>query len=201
MLADVLAAPVAANRRADMARRALAPLRISPKATRAALRMLDQSATRIPSHGAGPAGRRTASQAPLFRGWYLLNAARRIQQGLSEGKQAEDIVRRERTYLQAHHRAQVRRSQAAAMADTAATASKINTGRTVAVWRAVNDSRTTPDCRRMNGKTFDPRTGTSIGWPGSAHPWCRCWSEPVKPGRRYKPVPEIRDVEKVRRGR
>lgn len=198
-LADVLAAPIGEGRRVELIRRALAPLRVDARAARAAHQMMRAAAEPLPQNTRGPAGRRTATDAHLYRAWYLLNAARRIQQGLSEGKTAQDVIRRERTYMQAHHRAQLRRSQSATAADTAAEVSAINTGRRLVVWRAVLDARTTRDCRVMNGKVFDPAVGTSIGYPGSAHPFCRCWSEGMRPGRRYRPVPTIRNPEEVRR--
>jgi len=183
----------------EMIRRALAPLRVDPRAARAAHQMMQRSAQALPRSGSGPGGRKTNSDAHLYRAWYLINAARRVQQGLSDGRLAADIVRTEENYLRAHHRAQVRRAQAAADADTAAEASHISTGRRLAVWRAHADERTTRDCRMMNGKVFDPAVGTSIGYPGSAHPSCRCWPEELRPGRRYRPVPTITNIKEVRR--
>ena len=179
--------------------RALAPLRIDPRAARAAHHMMQAAAEGLPRSGRGPAGRLTDKDAHLYRAWYLLNAARRIQQGMANGKTPDQVIVSERNYMRSHQRAQIRRAQAAADVDTAATASQMTTGRYLAVWRAHLDERTTRDCRMMNGKVFDPRIGTAIGWPGAAHPSCRCWPEELRPGRRYRPVPNIVNVQEVRK--
>jgi len=57
-------------------------------------------------------------------------------------------------------------------------------GVTRAKWRSVRDNRTSPDCAALDGTTFDLEKGVhrpdgSTVWPGSCHPNCRCWSEPL----------------------
>lgn len=195
----MLASRIGEGRRVELLRQAMAPTGVDPRAVRAAHRMMTAAAESLPRSGTGAAGRRTTQDAHLFRAWYLLNATRRIQTGMADGKTPDQVIRSERNYLRAHQRAQIRRAQAANQTDTAAEASLINTGRRMVVWRAVIDARTTRDCRMMNGKIFDPAVGTTIGLPGSAHPFCRCWAEELKRGRRYRPVPRIVNVKEVRK--
>ena len=51
-------------------------------------------------------------------------------------------------------------------------------------WRTVRDNRVSPDCAALEGVVFDVEKGVhrpdgSVVWPGSEHPDCRCWSEPL----------------------
>ena len=57
-------------------------------------------------------------------------------------------------------------------------------GVTRARWRTVRDNRVSPDCAALEGVVFDLEKGVhrpdgSVVWPGSEHPGCRCWFEPL----------------------
>lgn len=46
-------------------------------------------------------------------------------------------------------------------------------------WLAIQDDRTSPECRDASGRNFNPTTVPTIGYPGSVHPHCRCVAVPA----------------------
>lgn len=153
--------------------RMLVALGIAPAAARAAA-AIARSAP-LPEPVGHTARRITADAEAMRRAAFLIAAARRITEALTNpgpdrtrrGALA-DAVDAERRYWRQHLDAAARRAEAADRADQAAAL----TGRFR--WRAVLDSRTTPDCRALHGRVFpinDPPGGT---YPGQRHPHCRC---------------------------
>lgn len=161
-------------------RRVLRPLiglGFAPAAVRSAA-AIARSAS-LPHPSGRPARRATANAEAHRRAAYLIAAARRITYALAHPEPDQTrrealagAVEAERRYWQQHLDAAARRREAADRADRAAAA----TGQFR--WVAVLDSRTTPDCRALHGRTF-PITGPPGGlYPGQRHPYCRCTAEP-----------------------
>lgn len=105
------------------------------------------------------------AEEALMRGFFAINAIKRIAG--AEDKRAQ--LANERTYFDAHKKAQKRRR--AVMEQVDAAASRYGP---VLGWRAQVDSRTTGECRQANGKNFRADRPPSIGYPGTVHPHCRC---------------------------
>jgi|GEM_PF-2091767 len=129
----------------------------------------------------GPCQRHEAKMAPRWRALYTLMAVERLTAAKDLGK-AEHL---ERYYFTLQVAAEARRMRSAALVDVAAalTADRRPEGPVPLLnWRAVIDTRTTPECRAANGKNFRADRMPDIGWPGSVHRACRCTCGPEVPG-------------------
>jgi hypothetical protein len=83
----------------------------------------------------------------------------------------------ERRYYGQHMQAIWQRSQAAARIDSASMLYGNLLG-----WNTVLTPTTTRECLAADGKNFYADHPPSIGWPGMAHPGCRCWPGAPVPG-------------------
>jgi SPP1 gp7 family putative phage head morphogenesis protein len=115
--------------------------------------------------------RRMAANEPRMRALYLLAAAKRISRAAAQGRFTACLAK-ERTYLDAHRRAGVKRAKVAREYDEAAR------GQQFLRWLAVMDERTSPDCAARNGSIWSV-ANPPFPPPGAQHPHCRCRSVPV----------------------
>lgn len=113
-----------------------------------------------------------AEDEPRMRALYILNAARRLSVAIRAGVPTVAALRNERRNFELSLAAGRRRAAAARAVDAAA---KISPW---LEWRAVLDSRTTPDCAAMHGRIFTLDNPPHIGFPGAVHPRCRCTCRP-----------------------
>lgn len=120
-----------------------------------------------------PTTRRVASDEPLMRARYIINAARRLTRALVDG-QLPAATRAEKRYLVAHVNAGRNRRAAARRLDQTAQRSG-----PWLKWRATLDERTTLDCRRLHNTVFTVDNPPAI--PGAVHPRCRCRAVPAEP--------------------
>lgn len=140
--------------------------------------------------GVAPALRGVLLAEPSYRAAFIFNAARRISvvmsgtaasydQGVEARRDRVETFRQalvaEQRFWQQHRQAQINRVRAAKLVD----AMSVRAPEGVLRWKAVLDSRTTPDCAAMNGQTFTVEEPPAIGWPGSVHPHCRCRAVPA----------------------
>jgi hypothetical protein len=103
-------------------------------------------------------------------------------------------LEKERRYFAQHLNAERSRLEAARRVDQVAA----RLGTTTLGWHAVNDSRTTSECRAANGHNFDVVRPPAFGYPGTLHGGtCRCKPGPPFPGQ--SSVDEF--VQTVARGR
>lgn len=112
--------------------------------------------------------RLTAANEPTMRARYLLAAAKRLTAALAEGKFTAGLAR-ERTYLQAHRRAGIRRQRIARDYD------RLAVRHAYLRWQAVLDNRTTPDCAARHGSVWRV-SNPPYPPPGAVHVSCRCTS-------------------------
>lgn len=112
--------------------------------------------------------RNTARLNLVRRAQYLVNAARRVSAGAANGQLGESIDAEQKLF--AAHQAATRKRQEAGQTVAEAEASH----GPVLGWYAVDDSRTTADCRRMDKRNFYAHEAPPIGYPGAVHPHCRC---------------------------
>lgn len=109
---------------------------------------------------------------------FLVHSALRMARAEAEGDVYAQMQREER-YFSEHLEAEERRLRAAAMVDSAR---RLVSAHGLVGWRAVLDSRTTPECRAAHGKNFPADRMPVIGWPGAVHRACRCSVGPPIPG-------------------
>lgn len=177
-LGQALAAGLATEALINLAGRLLAPLRIARKAIRAAWENLKETFF-SPPPSEGYAGEKALKDAWLYRGWFWLNSARRIQLGLSQGVPLADLLATERRHAEAHSVAQRNRVRAAREADAAAHLSVINGANLSFVWWTQQDDRVSKDCKELHGKIYPIDAPPQGIYPGAMHPFCRCESRPV----------------------
>lgn len=154
-----------------------------------------------PKSGASAPLQAMHRQNLMRRASYLVSAARRLTTAvkgtrLNRIERLKATVETEKRYLQAHLDAISNRVRAAeAVAQTARVqakrvekANETNgvPGRPTSPllgWYAINDARTSAECRRAHGRNFDPARIPLIGYPGAVHPHCRCRPGPPHPSR------------------
>lgn len=112
-----------------------------------------------------------------YRAAFMMRSTKRIEATLGRGRELSDAVAREKVLWELHREAALRRRAAAARVDDAVDAYGL-----VLSWRAVLDKRTTPDCHAANGLNFRVDRPPRMGFPGAAHPRCRCVPAPPRPG-------------------
>ena len=100
---------------------------------------------------------------------YIVKATERTAAKLAEGKPIEDIRKDEDRYLNQTAQAQAKRVLAGSSIDSLASQYGPVLG-----WYAVEDSRTTAECREADGKNFRVDSPPDIGYPGIVHMNCRC---------------------------
>lgn len=116
-----------------------------------------------------------ARTAAARRAMYLLEAVRRLASG---GSLAD-----EKRFFDLHRKAEKARREAAKQVDAAA--AKFGP---VLGWRAVMDSRTTPECKAAHGHNFRAAVPPAIGYPGTLHAGnCRCLPGAPFPGAKMLP--------------
>lgn len=141
-----------------------------------------------PPEATGFYGHVTAQAAQLNhmrRAQFVIAAARRVHQALIEARSADrplgqalaDALAAERRYYGQHLVAMWARNKAAAAIDSAA----MLHGRLLG-WNTVLTPTTTPECLAANRHNFLADQMPPIGWPGLAHPGCRCYPGPPFPG-------------------
>jgi len=116
--------------------------------------------------------RRIAADEPTMRARYVLAAAKRLTAAAAR-REFTKALRRERAYLAAHRRAGQRRAKAAQAYDEMA-----RRHGPFLRWKAIMDSRTTPDCAQLNGQLFHV-DNPPFPPPGARHVHCRCVAIPA----------------------
>lgn len=150
----------------------LVTLGISAVAVGAALRIV--ATLPAPAPGPSSAARTATLRAEnVYRAYYVLNASRRIQKAIREGRSVERAIADESRYTKQHLLAKANRSATATTID--ADARKY--GKTLG-WYSKMDSRTTEECRYANGRNFEVDRRPPMGYPGAVHTNCRCRSGP-----------------------
>lgn len=141
-----------------------------------------------PEGGAHAAVHAMYRQNLIRRAAYLAVAARRMSTAARLGPAERDrALDAERRYLTLHLAADAGRTIAAQR--VAATARQVSRAAKrvsqpwsgLLGWYAVMDERTSAECRRANGRNFDPTKIPPIGLPGTVHPHCRCKPGPPFP--------------------
>jgi hypothetical protein len=150
----------------------------------------------VPQNASGPVSVQSMHRVNLMRrASYLVQAARRLTTGWRRSRKGGDpdvlraVWQRELRFLQQHLEAHIKRARAArevARVTREALETEVPVAgdmlpRGLVGWKATIDDRTTPDCRRADGRNFDPTKVPAIGFPGTVHPHCRC--KPVAPYR------------------
>lgn len=171
-----VAALLAAAVSIDVAANTLSTLLGIPRALALGLLRLNASApiVRLPD---GPSGRVLNESELTYRAAYLANAGLRIKQRLDSGQGPDAAAAPERLLFRMHRAAQAGRARASNAVDVLAKRVGLRLR-----WRAVNDSKTSPECRAANGKLFDAAHPPVIGLPGAVHPHCRCKPVPASEG-------------------
>jgi hypothetical protein len=119
---------------------------------------------------------------PAYDAWFVANSARRIAERVNAGKDPEDAIRPERTYVDQRERARRARRDAADKVDAATKTpgNLVVNGRTVLGWAAHGDDKTTWECVAADGHWFYADRPPVIGYPGMPHGGtCRCWPIPA----------------------
>jgi len=139
----------------------------------------------------------------MRRASYLVQASRRLTTAKRGGQEAlSRALVVERRWLQAHLAAQAQRQtvgdQVAAVARRQERQAKKDQTdwNGLLGWYAVNDERTSSECRKADGRNFDPKQVPLIGFPGSVHVHCRC-----KPGPPLATNLRVESVKPERRDR
>lgn len=181
----------------------LAPLYLRMKISHAALQSVLGVVYGMPPgqtgfHGA--AGQYASRVNTARRAAFVMAAARRMQDAIGRARSLHqpglitDQLRAERRYYGQHLVTSWGREQAAAKIDSM---SMIH-GRLLG-WYTVHTPTTTPECAAADRHNFLVDTQPPIGWPGMAHPGCRCYpgapipgaalvGSPVRPAMRKVPV-------------
>lgn len=134
-----------------------------------------------PRIGASPAELAVYRLNVTRRAGYLSAASRRLSAAFVRGTdEAQKALRTELRYLMSHLAAEQRRVEAAEQVAVKVRVQQRQARKTgtpwpgLLGWYTTLDSRTSPECRRANGRNFDPRKVPAIGFPGAVHLHCRC---------------------------
>jgi SPP1 gp7 family putative phage head morphogenesis protein len=142
-----------------------------------------------PMEGTGPATRWAIRANLSRRAQFFIAAARRVQAAIVSARSQDqpvmqairDALTAEQKYMRQHVAASTQRIQAGSAVDGMAA-----TYGNLLGWRAHLDERTSPGCRRADGKSFyanrPPIIEGAPAYPGSVHPHCRCSPGPPRPG-------------------
>lgn len=115
----------------------------------------------------------TSRANELYRAAYVGQAARRIEAAPDRRVAIAAEVR----YYRAHLEASARRMVMAKRVDVF----KRRIRSPLLGWYAVNDARTSSECRAASGRNFYFNRPPVIGYPGAVHPNCRCTPGPPHP--------------------
>jgi hypothetical protein len=141
----------------------------------------------------GPAGTYAARVNLMRRAAFMLSCAKRMQtavvraSSLRDPRIVLDQIAAERRYYGQHLVATWAREQAAAKVDSAS----LLHGRLLG-WNTVITKTTTPECLAADRHNFYADTPPPIGWPGLAHPGCRCYPGAPFPGAPLVGAPRAR---------
>jgi hypothetical protein len=119
----------------------------------------------------------------MRRAAFLLASARRMQQAFSRARSEHsyglitDQLQAERRYYGQHLVTSWARNKAAAAIDSQAMVHGQLLG-----WYTVHTPTTTPECAAADRHNFRADREPPIGWPGMAHPGCRCYPGAPIPG-------------------
>lgn len=136
---------------------------------------------------AGSAAAESERLEPGLRAAYVLSASQRVARAVREGVPEAQALATERRYFNQHLEAMKNRAAVSLVVDAAASKFGDELG-----WYSVLDSRTSPECRRANGKNFRASRMPGIGYPGAVHTHCRC--KPGKPHRTNQTVYNIKET-------
>lgn len=136
----------------------------------------------------GAASAQTSRQNLARRAQFVMSAGKRlagdVRQARAQGKPVArallDGLARERRYYGLHVAAMWNRATAAGKVDMEAA-----THGDLLRWNTVLDSRTSPECRAMDGRLFRASRMPAIGFPGAVHPSCRCYATSPTEHRTY----------------
>lgn len=183
-VAAVLTAASSAATAASILGPALAGMRIRTRVLEAVLALVMAQ----PPEATGFYGtvtRQAAQLNQMRRAQFVLAAARRVTSALAEahsrnqpaGQALADAISAERRYYAQHLMAMWARNKAAAAIDSAA----MLHGRLLG-WNTVITPTTTAECLAADRHNFLADQMPPIGWPGLAHPGCRCYPGAPFPG-------------------
>ncbi len=153
----------------------LTSLGVDKRAARAAGRLVHAAPLPTSTMFTGTAIAQTREAEARIRATYWLKAAQRITRALTHGADMFTAIRQERRFYHQHKAAADNRERAARAVDTVAQKSPWMK------WNAVIDSRTTADCRALDGRVFTidqpltDATGRPLV-PGAVHSRCRCFA-------------------------
>jgi hypothetical protein len=136
----------------------------------------------------GAASAQTSRMNLARRAQFVLSAGKRlagdVRQARAQGKPVArallDGLARERRYYGLHVAAMWQRATAAGRVDMEAAVHG-----DLLRWNTVLDSRTSPECRAMDGRLFRASRMPAIGFPGAVHPSCRCYATSPAEHRTY----------------
>ena len=128
----------------------------------------------------GPATAQIARLNLIRRAQFMVNSSRRFNEVLARvaagGADPRELLQQmalERRWYGQHQEAVWNRMQAAAVVD-----SRVMDYGPLLGWYAVNDRKTSLECRKANRHNFRADDMPAIGFPGAVHPHCRCWPGP-----------------------
>lgn len=122
----------------------------------------------VPTLPGQSASSQSSDLEPYYRAQYVLAAAERIELARKTGN-LDAAKQAEKRYFNQHIDAVKNRNATARQVDVAAAKYGDDLG-----WYAIMDSRTSPECKKANGRNFSASRMPAIGYPGAVHPNCRC---------------------------
>lgn len=105
---------------------------------------------------------------------HVYRSIRRMTSRLDDHLPVPQVLSQERRYWEQYVHARNNRHQVAAVVEEQVHRHGLTLG-----WHATLDALTSDDCRVAHGCNFDATKIPLVGWPGAAHPTCRC--RPGKP--------------------
>lgn len=141
----------------------------------------------------GPATAQMSRTNLARRAAFVVSAARRMQTAIGQARSRHspsivlDALAAERRYYGQHLAASWARENAAAKIDSQA----MLHGRLLG-WNTVHTKTTTPECAAADRHNFYADTQPPIGWPGLAHPGCRCYPGAPFPGAALVGSPRVK---------
>lgn len=124
----------------------------------------------------------------LYRGAYVLNAARRMQEAVDAGTPLQQALANEQRYFAQHEIARKRRLDMSVMAQRIGmrfgepVTDPNGASRTLIGWYHNPMIANDEECLAASGNNFYAEEGTIIGFPGAVHVNCGCYAGPPIPG-------------------
>lgn len=182
-IVEILIAGYTLEKTIKLLAKLLSPFGITAAAIRPALSLAHTAHmpnARLKAHGLAE-GSSLTTQARYndlyYRAAYILNASRRIQADLKQGKPLRVALSDESLHYRQHEQARRGRLDAAARVTKAAKMFGPLLG-----WYLNPLLNNEAECIAANGHNFYAHEGTVIGFPGSVHPHCGCKAGPPIPG-------------------